>query len=172
MFRQAACGPLAWSVLPTYLQQLVILSGLAVRSFSTEVYTSALGCCSGQNWSVLGKHKMRQKKATPTENFELLHADSYIKLSRKQPQPTKSSHVPCMGCVRASDAPNSSRRQPETTDEVFYKLHVASHRHKKSRKIVSKINSTRRQLVAWLQRQVKSGFHQKLARFLTGVFNL
>ena len=116
LFRQAACGPLAWSVLPTYLQQLVILSGLAVRSFSTEVYTSALGCCSGQNWSVLGKHKMRQKKATPTENFELLHADSYIKLSRKQPQPTKSSHVPCMGCVRASDAPNSSRRQPENND--------------------------------------------------------
>ena len=36
-----------------------------------------------------------------------------------------------MGCVRASGAPGSSRRQPEMTRKVFRELNVASKQHKK-----------------------------------------
>ena len=37
-----------------------------------------------------------------------------------------------MGCVRASGAPGSSRRQPEMTRKVFRELNVVAQQHKNS----------------------------------------
>ena len=87
--------------------------------FSTEAYTSTLRCRNGngQNWSKFWGTQI------VTKNYAHLNvctsfADSYT-------QPFTSSYSPrywgalLMGCVKASGTPGSSRRQPETTHEVF-----------------------------------------------------
>ena len=44
-----------WFSLVSHLQQLLILLRLAVHHFSTEVYTSTLGRCSGRKWTKIWK---------------------------------------------------------------------------------------------------------------------
>ena len=56
-----------------------------------------------------------------TKNSPQLNVSRHLRTAtapRKQLQPAKSGTL-LMGCVRASGAPDSSRRQPETTHEVF-----------------------------------------------------
>ena len=65
-------------VSPTVVQKDVILSRLGVRAFSTEAYTSTLGCRS----AAAGEIGRIQKTQNETKNNSLLsvrarHADSY-----------------------------------------------------------------------------------------------
>ena len=49
-------------VSPTVVQSTTVkkkVAELAVRTFSTEVYTSTLKCCSGQKRSTIGRRYMR-----------------------------------------------------------------------------------------------------------------
>ena len=117
----------------------VILFRLALRGFCTEAYTSTLRCSSGRNCSKFGVHKTRQK-ATPKMKVCTSLADSYISSHTSNNSPQNSGAL-LMGCVTASGAPDSSRRHPKATLEVFFvdsKLRASSTNISQNRPNVSR----------------------------------
>ena len=90
-----------------------------------EVYTSTLGCCSGRNFgrnsveirSKVGKAQKETKKNNTQLGVCTSLADSYSSPQATTDHENRGSLL--MGCVWASGAPDSSRRQPETTREML-----------------------------------------------------
>ena len=125
-------------ILVFHPQQFVILSRLAVRALSTEAYTSTLRRCSGRNWSKFGVRKMRQKQP-PTERLHLTYGQLQLLTSNNSP---RNSGTVLMGYVTASGAPDSSRRHPQATHEVFsWTRSSASQQHKNLPKSQARFNS-------------------------------
>ena len=92
-----------FSVLNT--QKLVILFRLAVRIFSTEVYTSTLVCCVSRSWSNFERHETSKKE------LQL----NVCTFTCRQLQLLTSNCSPwnwdmlLMGCVRALGVPDRSQ---------------------------------------------------------------
>ena len=95
-----------------------------------------------------------------------------LELSASKHSP-RSRGTLLMECVRAPGVPDSSRRLPETTHEVFsWTRSFVSAAQKKSQKSLTWYYfNYRRQLVLWLHHWWTDGFHQEFAVFLADRLN-
>ena len=141
-------------------QHLAIFSILAVGSFSTEVYTlSLVGCCSRRN-----SEYPKTKKQPPTDSLRFTCRQLYYKLLTSN-HISRNRVTVLMRCAGASGAPDRSRRQPETTHEVFRELEVASQRHKKLSKSLN-ITSHAPEPSTMATSLMKKCFHQNIGGLL------
>ena len=97
-------------------QQLVVFFRLAFVAFSTGAYTSILEDFEAIESSKLGDIWSTQDETKKQPRTERLHF-TCGQLARNQRSP--NSGMLLMGCVRVLGAPDSGRRLPETTHEVF-----------------------------------------------------
>ena len=78
------------------LQQFVILSGLAVRTFSTEDYTSTLGCCSCRNRLVEIREAHNETKNKLADRYSCSPAVSKVPPGHPCPSIGPSAYLsPC-----------------------------------------------------------------------------
>ena len=110
---------------------LLIPSRLDARHLSAEAYTSTLGCCSGRNWSKIGRLKNKTKNNPQTESLYCTCGIATYSTSQAITA-REMRHAPCgvcggIGCTRQqSQAPRNGSRGVF----VYSKL-VASQQHKK-----------------------------------------
>lgn len=98
----------------SHLQQIVIISKLPNRAFSTRACTSYWGCRSGRNWAKLGRHKIRQKNS-PQRRLHYTHRQSHILTNTTAAKTSHAHYVVRAGVGRTEH----QRRHPETTREII-----------------------------------------------------
>ena len=137
----------------------MILFRLAFRRFSTEAYTSTLRCFSGRNRAKFYGTHNETKKQPPTERLHFTCGQLQLLTNNYRPQ---NWGTLLMRCMRASGAPDSSRRQPETTQEVFSWTRSCDPAAQKTPKIAKLFHFTRGSLVRWLHHIWKTIFTKRM----------
>ena len=100
---------------------------------------------------------MRQKQP-PTERLHFTCEQLQLFTSNISP---RNSGTLLMRCVTASGVPDSSRRHPEATHEVFSWTRSCEPATQKSPKIANAFQFTRGSLVRWLHHWWKNGFYHE-----------
>ena len=153
-----ACGERPWLV-GDLSQQLVFLSSLITRGFSSEAYTPTKRCSSGINWSKFGVHKFDIKPPS-TERLHFTCGQLQLFTGKYS---TRNWGVVVMGAVRASGAPDgnqSSWAARSDSRDVFVKSRLRASSAKKLDKTPNTLfHSTQRSTTHWLHHRLRDCIH-------------
>lgn len=140
------------------------------RPTSSTTYTSTLGCFSRRNCSKFERHQTNMRKQNSIERLPSL-ADSYSPLQATTVHKIESRAV-------ASSAPGSTRRQPETTHELFSCTRCCLPAAQESPQITECLQYSifARMILltvygGYVQHPWKNGFHQKCVGLFAGILN-